>query len=375
MDAIVHFDEIFLKGKNQGLFVKKLADNIRRLFVNAAVKRIEGGFFVGSLDETQVSRFACVPGIAKFAEAIVCKRNLADMQKSLLKQKILPEQKTFRISASRSDKKYELTSDELNRELGKYIFEQRGLIVDLKNPDINFHVDIGRTRAMVYGNIQNGAGGLPVGTAGRVLCLLSGGIDSPVAAYQMMKRGAEVVLVHFQNQTKVTDEVSEKIIDLAKKLAQFQPLVRLLIVPFGDLQRQIIMKVPADLRMIISRRLMFKISENIAHDEKCQALVTGDSLGQVASQTLENLTAVYDPINILKLAPLIGSNKVEITRIAERIGTMPISIRPYEDCCSLFVARHPKTKARISEVEKCEITLDLSGLDKIKPISYNISMS
>ena len=316
-----------------------------------------------------------MPGIAKFAEAMICKRNLADIQKSLLKQKILPEQKTFRITASRSDKKYELTSDELNRELGKYIFEQRGLNVDLKNPDINFHVDIGRTRAVVYGNLRDGAGGLPVGTAGRVLCLLSGGIDSPVAAFQMMKRGAEVVLIHFQNQTKVTDEVSEKIIDLAKKLAQFQPIVRLLIVPFGDLQRQIIMKVPADLRMIISRRLMFKISENIARNEKCQALATGDSLGQVASQTLENLTAVYDSVNILKLAPLIGSNKVEITRIAERIGTMPISIRPYEDCCSLFVARHPKTKAHVYEVAKCENTLDLSTLDKIAPISYNISMS
>lgn len=371
----MHFDEIFLKGKNQGIFVKKLAENIRRLFLNTTVKRIEGGFFVGNLDESQIERFAGMPGIAKFAEAMVCKRNLADIQKCLLMQNILPGQKTFRITASRSDKQYELTSDKLNCELGKYFFEKRGLNVDLKNPDINCHVDIGRTHAVVYGNLRDGVGGLPVGTAGRVMCLLSGGIDSPVAAYQMMKRGADATLIHFQNQTRVTDEVSEKIIDLAKKLAQFQLVIHLLIVPFGDLQRQIIMKVPADLRMIISRRMMFKISERIAREEKCQALVTGDSLGQVASQTLENLTAVYGSVNILKLAPLIGSNKTEITKIAERIGTLPISIRPYEDCCSLFVARHPQTKARVSDVEKCENGLDLSGLDKLMPISYNISMS
>jgi thiamine biosynthesis protein ThiI len=306
---------------------------------------------------------------------MICKRDLPEIKKCLLNQKVSPGQKTFRVSAARSDKQYEMTSDELNRELGKFLIDERGLAVDLKNPDINFHVDIGRTRAVVYGNIHEGACGLPVGTAGRVLCLVSGGIDSPVAAYQMMKRGAEVVLAHFQNQTKVTDEVSEKIIDLAKKLAQFQPNARLLIVPFADLQRQIIMKVPADLRMIVSRRLMFKISEKIARDEKCQALVTGDSLGQVASQTLENLTAVYGATDFLKLSPLIGSNKVEITKIAERIGTLPISIRPYEDCCSLFVARHPKTKARAAEVAKCENSLDLSALDKITPISYNIGMS
>lgn len=375
MDVIVHFDEIFLKGKNQVTFVKKLAENIRRLFVNASVKRVEGGFFVCNLEESQIGRFACIPGIAKFAEAVICKRDLPEIKKCLLNQKVSPGQKTFRVSAARSDKQYEMTSDELNHELGKFLIDERGLAVDLKNPDINFHVDIGRTRAVVYGNIHEGAGGLPVGTAGRVLCLVSGGIDSPVAAYQMMKRGAEVVLAHFQNQTKVTDEVSEKIIDLAKKLAQFQPNARLLIVPFADLQRQIIMKVPADLRMIISRRLMFKISEKIARDEKCQALVTGDSLGQVASQTLENLTAVYGATDFLKLSPLIGSNKVEITKIAERIGTLPISIRPYEDCCSLFVARHPKTKARAAEVAKCENSLDLSLLDKITPISYNIGMS
>jgi len=375
MDVIVHFDEIFLKGKNQVTFVKKLAENIRRLFVNASVKRIEGGFFVCNLEESQISRFACIPGIAKFAEAVICKRDLPEIKKCLLNQKVSPGQKTFRISAARSDKQYEMTSDELNHELGKFLIDERGLAVDLKNPDINFHVDIGRTRAVVYGNIREGAGGLPVGTAGRVLCLISGGIDSPVAAYQMMKRGAEVVLAHFQNQTKVTEEVSEKIIDLAKKLAQFQPFVRLLIVPFADLQRQIIMKVPADLRMIISRRMMFKISEKIARDEKCQALITGDSLGQVASQTLENLTVVYNATDFLKLAPLIGSNKVEITKIAERIGTLPISIRPYEDCCSLFVARHPKTKAHATEVAKCEKSLDLFTLDKIAPISYNIGMS
>jgi thiamine biosynthesis protein ThiI len=236
------------------------------------------------------------------------------------------------------------------------------------------HVAIGRTKAIIYGAMSEGIGGLPVGTAGRVLCLLSGGIDSPVAAYRMMVRGAEIELVHFQNQTQVTEEVSEKIIDLAKVLARYQAKIKLNIVPFADLQKQIIMKIPADCRMILSRRLMYRLAERMAKEDKCLALVSGDSLGQVASQTLENLTAVYEATPMLKLSPLISTNKSEIVKLARQIGTLDISERPYEDCCSLFVAKHPKTKAALSEVVKLEKTLDLSSIDKILPISYYISI-
>ncbi|MDD2757842.1 MAG: tRNA 4-thiouridine(8) synthase ThiI [Patescibacteria group bacterium] len=374
MNVIVHFDEIFLKGNNQGTFTKKLADNIRRLFKGVTARRVEGGFVLEGLKENEWDRLANIPGIAKYAAAKECKRDLDSIKKILSGWPIDPTAKTFRISASRADKSYKLTSEEINRELGRFIGETRGLKVNLHDFDLNLHVDIGRTKAIIYEKMSEGAGGLPVGTAGRVLCLLSGGIDSPVAAYKMMLRGAEVELIHFQNQTQVTEEVSEKIIDLAKVLARYQPRIKLTIVPFGDWQKQIIMKIPADYRMLASRRLMFKISAKTAVGDGCQALVVGDSLGQVASQTLENMSVVYEAVTMLKFAPLIGANKSEIVKLARRIGTLDISSRPYEDCCSLFVAKHPKTKAKIGEVLKLEKTLDLSALDNVRGISYYISI-
>lgn len=357
------------------MFIKKLAENIRRLFKGATVRRIEGGLMLEKLSAVDFERLGLVPGIARYAEAIVCPRSYAKIEQTALAFEMPENISSFRVMAARSDKSYELTSEELCKRLGATMVKTTGLKVDLKNPDYILHVDTTRTQAVIYGNLVDGAGGLPTGTSGRVLCLLSGGIDSPVAAYEMMKRGALVTLVHYQNQTQVTDEVSEKIIDLAKVLARYQPELKLIIVPFGDYQKQIIMKIPADFRMILSRRLMFRLSEILAKQERILALVTGDSLGQVASQTLENLHAVYSSTQLLKLSPLIGTNKTNVVKIARKIGTMDISARPYEDCCSLFVAKHPKTKASLSAVEKLEQTLDFIGLDKITPISYHISIS
>jgi tRNA uracil 4-sulfurtransferase len=375
MNVIVHFDEIFLKGKNQGMFVKKLAENIRRLFKGVTVRRIEGGLILDKFASVDLERLGLVPGIARYAEAVVCPRAYAKIEQTALALKPPDNVISFRIMAARSDKSYELNSEELCKRLGAEVVKATGLKVDLKNPDFVLHVDTTRTQAVIYGNLSYGTGGLPTGTSGKVLCLLSGGIDSPVAAYEMMKRGALVTLVHYQNQTQVTDEVSEKIIDLARILARYQPDVKLIIVPFAGYQKQIIMKIPADSRMILSRRLMFKLSEILAKQERILALVTGDSLGQVASQTLENLHAVYSSTRLLKLSPLIGMNKTDIVKIARKLGTMDVSTRPYEDCCSLFVAKHPKTKASLSAIEKLEQSIDFTGLDKIAPISYHISMN
>lgn len=375
MDVIVHFDEIFLKGNNQGIFVKKLADNIRRLFKGAATHRVEGGLLIENFTEADFDRLALMPGIAKFAPARVCPRDFNKIAETLISMPSKEEAKTFRILASRSDKSYEHSSEYLCIELGKIVADKHGLKVNLKSPDLIFHVDVGRSKAIIYGNLYDGAGGLPTGTAGRVLCLLSGGIDSPVAAYQIMKRGAEVILIHFQNQTEVTDEVSEKIIDLAKNLSRLQPVIKLIIAPFASYQKEIVMNIPADSRMIISRRLMFRLSELIAKKERALALVTGDSLGQVASQTLENMSVIYQSVKMLKLTPLIGENKSDIVKKARRLGTFAISARPYEDCCSLFVAKHPKTKSNAETVEKMEKLVNFNGLDNIKPISYNISMN
>lgn len=374
MNVIIHFDEICLKGKNQAMFVRKLANNIGRLFKDAAVKRVEGGLLVSGLREEDYPRLVLTPGIAKLAPVIECGRDLSAIKKAVSGLVFPQEFKTFRITASRSDKKYKPSSAELNKELGKFFEEKFKMKVDLKNFDLNLRVDIGKMRALLYWQTSEGIGGLPVGVTGKVMVLVSGGIDSPVAAYQMMKRGAEVELIHFQNQTAVSAEVSQKITELAEKLACFQEKISLQIFPFASCQKEVIMKIPAEWRMLVSRRLMYKLAEQAAKKSGALALVTGDSLGQVASQTLENMSVVYQASEMLKIAPLISFNKNEIMKLARQIGTLDISNRPYEDCCSLFVAKHPKTKARLAEVQKMEKNLDFSTLDKIQPISYYISM-
>ena len=280
---------------------------------------------------------------------------------------------TFRISTERSFKDFPLSSIAIDKEIGEYARVKYDWQVSLGDPDLNIHISVGKNEACVYGNTRSGAGGLPTGSSGRVLALLSGGIDSPVAAYKMMCRGAEVSLVHFQNQTRVTAEVSEKIFDLAKVLSRYQPEIKLFMVPFANIQKQIIMKVPAPYRMIVTRRIFNKIADKIARENNYLALVSGDSLGQVASQTLENMTAIYRASDLLKLAPLIGTNKKDIIDFARKIGTLDISARPYEDCCSLFVAKHPATKARLNDVLKYEELIDDSIINNTEIIPYSVN--
>jgi len=375
MKVVVHFDEIFLKGKNQGLFVKKLAENIRRLFVGVIVRRVEGGLILENIKDEYLHRLTNTPGIAKFAPIIECDPTITAIKKSVTQIKIPNNTKTFRITTVRSNKNFEKTSEQMNRELGAFFEKYSGLKVNLNKPDINIRVDVAKNRALIYWREIEGAGGLPVGTAGNVLCLISGGIDSPVAGYQMQRRGAEITIMHFQNETDVSDDVSAKILDIARTLANYQKSIEVIIVPFANFQKKIIMNVPADYRMIISRRFMMKIAEKYAIKHKIQALVTGDSLGQVASQTLENLGAIYETTALLTLSPLIGTNKNEIIKLAEKIQTFEISKRPYEDCCSLFVSKHPKTKAKISDVKKIEESMGDLALDKAEYISYHISLN
>lgn len=372
MDVIIHFDEIFLKGKNQKLFINKLAENIRRLFSGVNVNRIEGGFIVKNISTDKIKQLSLIPGVATLAEVVKCSSALSAIKKNLENIVIPNEVKTFRITASRSDKSYPLNSDEINRQLGAVICKKYNLKVGLKKPDFIIRVDISSSGAYIYHQMIKGIGGLPVGTAGRILCLISGGFDSPVAAYEIMKRGGEVGLIHFQNETMVKDDVREKILDLAKILNQYQPKIDLYIIPFGDIQKELIMKIPSDFRMIISRRIMYKIAEKIALKNKYYALASGDSLGQVASQTLENISVVYQSAQLLKLSPLITRNKSEIMDIATTIGTYEISKRPYHDCCSFISSKHPKTKSHISEILRLESYLNQDLLDKIKPISYHI---
>ncbi len=371
----VRVDEIFLKGNNQKMFFEVLRENLKKIFSPTIIKRTEGGLLL-DISQDDLSRLCLVPGIAKISPTVISENNLEKITiKTLELFKNISAEKTFAVETTRSDKSFYLDSQTISREVGGIIAQKTGLKVNLRNPDIKVNIFLTKKESYVCVGEYLGIGGLPSGTSGKVLCLLSGGIDSPVAAYMMMKRGAEIQLVHFQNQTQVTQDVSEKIFDLTKTLSLYQPKIKLHIVPFAFWQKQILMNIPADYRMLITRRLMFKISEVIAKKEKCLGLATGDSLGQVASQTLENLTAVYSATNMLKLNPLSGSNKTEIAQLAKKIGTLIISNRPYEDCCSLYVAKHPQTKAKISVVEEMEKRLDLSTLDKTEVISYNISMN
>ncbi len=375
MNVIVHVDEIFLKGKNQALFVKKLADNIRQLFKGSTVRRIEGGFLVKNLTEDDYKHFALLPGVAKFAPVMESRSSIECMKKTLNKLQISPTIKTFRISTNRANKKFNLNSNEINVELGNYIENKRGLKVNLKKYDINIRIDVGKDTTYIYDTVFEGAGGLPTGSSGKVLCMLSGGIDSPVAAYKLMTRGAEVSLIHFQSDTATKKESADKIMDIAKQLANFQPGINLHVVSFDSFQREIIMKVPAAYRMIINRRMMLKISELLSRKFSYQAIATGDSLGQVASQTLTNLSSIYSAVSTLKITPLIAYNKSEIIKIGRSIGTLDISNRPYPDCCSFMVAKHPKTAVKPNEVLALEANLSALDINNIKVISYHISIN
>jgi len=376
MNLIIHADELILKGKNQAFFYHTLIENLKNTFPSAVFTRIEGGVWAENFGEENLSVLKNIPGINNFAVAYQSKLEIEDIKNTidnLLKN--FKDIKNFRISAKRINKNFPLKSSELNILMGNYVNEKYGLDVKLENPDIEIHITIYQNRVVVFGNSILGAGGLPVGSSGKVLCLLSGGTDSPVASYLMQKRGAQIGLIHFQNETHASEEVGEKIFALAKKLAQYQNKIKLFIVPYGEIQKQVIMKVPAEYRMIISRRIFYKIATRVARENDYLALATGDSLGQVASQTLENMSAIYEATDILKLTPLIGLNKKEIVKIARDIGTIEISERPYEDCCSLLVAKHPQTKADIKDVLVIENQVDNLVIDKTEAISYNISIN
>lgn len=363
---VAHYDEIGLKGKNQVFFVRKLVENIRRIEPGWRVKNGEGKVVIhGDFDPASLTRVRFVPGVSNVSPAIVCLTDLEKIGEGALKMIEFYRPKTFKVETSRSYKQFFLNSQEISTRVGTYVFQHLpakvNLAVDVHRPELLIKVELAKAQTYVLGKKEMGIGGLPVGTAGKVVCLLSGGIDSPVAAFQMMKRGAEVIFVHFQNQTINKQGVENKILKLVKQLARVQGESKLYIVPFAELQKQVIAVIPAEIRMIVYRRLMFKIAGLIAEKEKARALVTGDSLSQVASQTLDNLRVIYSASPMLKLSPLIGSNKIEIIDLAQKIGTYDISIEPYGDCCSFFVAKHPETRANVAEVEKAEAALDVES--------------
>jgi len=269
---------------------------------------------------------------------------------------------SFRVSATRADKRLPFTSPQVEREVGGLIKVARGWHVDLDRPAFTIHIEMLPEYAFYFFGKEPGAGGMPTGTGGRVACLLSGGIDSPVAAYRMMRRGCSVLLIHFHSYPILSRASQEKVREIAALLTRHQLKSRLVLVPFGELQQQVVLSVAPEMRVVIYRRLMLRIAERLARKAHARALVTGEVIGQVASQTLDNMTAIAQATDLEILRPLVGMDKDEITAEAERIGTYPISVIPDQDCCTLFTPRHPVTRVHLSQVEQAEQALPIDEM-------------
>jgi thiamine biosynthesis protein ThiI len=377
--VIVHYQEIALKGRNRPWFIGRLVRNLREATadldvstVRALMGRVE--IVLGpTADWTTVrARVASVFGIANFSRAGRVRFEPADPPAAIfdaIAREILGDASSlapasFRVSARRADKRFPVPSPEIEREVGGRIKQVTGWPVNLSAPGLTIQVELLTQEAFYSFAREPGAGGLPVGASGRVACLLSGGIDSPVAAWRMMRRGCRVTFVHFHSYPILSRASQEKARELAQLLTTYQHYSRLFLVPFGEVQQQVVLAVAPPLRVVVYRRLMLRIAERIAGAAKAKALVTGEVVGQVASQTLENLSLIGEAATLPILRPLIGFDKEEITAQAQRLGTYPISIVPDQDCCTLFTPRHPATCAKRYEVEAAEGALT-PGMDEM----------
>jgi len=373
---LVHYHEISLKRGNRPHFLRLLARNLGRATADLEPVRVVQlpGRIMLDLEghpnpEAVRDRVSRVCGVANLALAHRVSSHL-DAIKACVARLIERRQfESFRITARRAFKTYPLTSPELNQELGTFVLQRSGTRpggtttrVDLERPGLNIHVEVLPAEAFVYVDLEPGPGGLPVGASGTVAALLSGGIDSPVAAWRMMKRGCRVLFVHFHSVPYLPATSIAKARALVSQLTQWQYRSRLWLVPFGEIQREVILSVPPPARVVIYRRLMVRIAEAIGRSAGAQALVTGESLGQVASQTLENLTRINEAASLPVLRPLVGMDKLEITQEARRLETYEISIEPDQDCCTLFVPRHPATRISRDEIQQLEARLPVDRL-------------
>jgi len=312
--------------------------------------------------ESVKSRLKQVCGVANFSLAVLTEADIKNIKKDSLKILNQYKFKTFRVTARRSDKNFPLNSQKVNEQVGEYILENiKDVKVNLEKPDNTLYVEITDRGVFLYTEKIGGVGGLPVGVSGKVLSLLSAGFDSPVASFRLMKRGAQVIFIHFHSYPQTSQESIENVKKLVEVLNHYQFEAKLYLIPFLDIQKEVSKIATAD-RVILYRRFMVRISQRIAELEKAKALVTGDSLGQVASQTLENLQAVSIVAKLPILRPLIGTDKIEIINEAQKIGTHDISSQPYEDCCSIFIPQNPTTKADIKQIEGQEKQLDIDSL-------------
>lgn len=370
MDSVlIRYHEIALKKGNRAYFTDLLKKNLLAAVKDLGAKEVQSLparlLFTFNTDipaETVSERVRKVFGIANFSIVERTERSLEALRDRILTSLNGIQFESFRIETQRGDKTFAFTSPEINRQLGAAVKERTGARVDLDNPAFTITVEI-LPRDVFFGfNKIAGPGGLPVGASGRVVALISGGIDSPVAAYRMMQRGCRLIFVHFHSAPYQDRTSQEKVRQLVTLLTHHQFTSRLYLVPFGEIQRQIVAAVARPLRVILYRRMMLRIAEAVAHSERARALVTGESLGQVASQTLENMAVIQQAARLPVLRPLVGMDKQEIIDQARRIGTFDISSIADQDCCQLFVPKHPATKARLCDVEADEARFPAKAL-------------
>jgi len=370
MDSVlIRYHEIALKKGNRPYFTELLKRNLLAAVRDLGVKEIRSlparllVTFKSEIDtQIAIQRIRTVFGVANFSPVERTARDIEVLRTRILKSLNGIHFASFRVDTQRGDKTFSLTSPEINRQLGAAVKEKSGARVDLSHPEFTVTVEILPPDAFFAFDKIPGAGGLPVGASGRVVSLISDGIDSPVATYRMMQRGCRLIFVHFHSTPYLDKTSQEKVRQLVTTLMRHQFLSRLYLVPFGDIQKQIVTAVSRPLRVVLYRRMMLRIAEGIGRKERAKALVTGESLAQVASQTLDNMSVIQQAASLLILRPLVGMDKQEIIDQARRIGTFEISSIPDQDCCQLFVPKHPATKATPREVEEAESRFDVTQL-------------
>ena len=359
---LVKISEIFLKGNNRDAYIKRLAKNMNRLLApidGASLHTERLRFYItlpaGRMQETLSAAKKCF-GVHSLHPAAVANPNLVDIGTQAKRlAEAWPPGSTFKVETKRRDKDFPHRSPKVSREIGHTVLTNESLSVDVKKPDFTLWIDINHDMTLVYWQKIMGLGGLPSGTSGNVCTLLSGGIDSPVAAYRAIGRGCRVSCVYFHSHPYTSHKTKEKVIKLAEKLALYQGKLSLHVVPFTEVQKKLSTHRRQDLLVLMYRRMMMRTATLLAAKEDCEAIVTGESIGQVASQTLENLGVIENATPLPVLRPLVTMNKSEIIEIAKTIQTYELSIEPYEDSCSLFVPKHPATRARekyLNDAEK-----------------------
>ncbi|MBF0020963.1 tRNA 4-thiouridine(8) synthase ThiI [Enterococcus faecalis] len=370
-EIMVRYGELSTKGKNRKTFIMQLAQNVKRALADFPALKIHADrdrmhiLLNGEDSEEVIPKLSKVFGIQNFSPSIRIEKEMPAiraMVQEVVREVYMPG-KTFKITAKRSDHSFELDSNGLNQELGGAVIEAIPEIqVQMKKPDINLRIEIRKDAAYLSYETIRGAGGLPVGTSGRGMLMLSGGIDSPVAGYLAMKRGVEVEAVHFASPPYTSEQALQKAKDLAEKLVPYVGTIQFIEVPFTEIQEEIKRVVPQGYLMTITRRLMLRLTDAIREMRKGLVIINGESLGQVASQTLQSMVAINEVTSTPIIRPVVSMDKTEIIEIAEKIDTFELAIQPFEDCCTIFAPPQPKTRPRLDKAQEYEARLDLEGL-------------